>query len=423
MPELAFQLSLMAIEAALAAAVVLALFSARRFLGLAPVYTTVGVLYYLATLLAGTTFVDVAPGLLVSPGSVALFPAVLFAVLLVYIREDATEARYMIYGLLAANVAASLLGLLVSQHLSGPLAVNPFALPPELFVQTPRLFVVGLIALFADAVLIILAYEALSRLLRSLFVRIWGSLALVLAFDTLVFVTGGFVEHPAYREILASGVLGKAVAALIYAAALALYLPRAWSVEPHAGDARAGLGGLFQALTYRQKYEALRAQASRDALTGVHNRGFFDEMLRSQLAAARRSGAPLTVMLADVDDFKRINDTCGHAEGDRALREIAQALVRVARASDVVCRYGGEEFALILPGTPRESAAVLAGRIREEVPAACARAGLCEGMRVTATVGLAAFPEDGAEPARLMRAADERLYRGKDAGRDRVVAA
>src|SRR5690606_26583206 len=117
-------------------------------------------------------------------------------------------------------------------------------------------------------------------------------------------------------------------------------------------DARPALGDLFQVLTYRQKYEALRAQVTRDPLTGVHNRGFFDETLHAQVAAARRSRAPLTVMIVDVDRFKLINDTYGHSEGDRALREIAQTLARVARTSDVVCRYGGEEFCLILPATP-----------------------------------------------------------------------
>jgi diguanylate cyclase (GGDEF)-like protein len=407
----------MALEAVAAAAVVLALFSARRFVGLAPVYTTVGVFYYLATLLAGTTFVQVTPSLLVSPGSVALFPATLFAVLLVYIREDAREARNMIYGLLAANVAASLLGLLVSQHLTGPLAVNPFALSDELFVDSPRLFTVGLLALFIDSILIILVYEAVSRYVRPLFLRLWLSLALVLAVDTLLFVTGGFVEHPAYGEILASGVIGKVSAAVVYAAALALYLPRSGAPS----DARPGLIDLFDVLTYRQKYEALRAQAARDALTGVYNRGFFDEMLRSQLALSRRSGAPLSVMLADIDHFKRINDTLGHAEGDRALRVVAQALSNAVRASDIVCRYGGEEFAVILPGTPLQAAAQLANRMREEVPAACAREKVGT-TRVTITIGVAAFPGDG-EGEALVRIADRRLYAGKAAGRDRVVAA
>jgi diguanylate cyclase (GGDEF)-like protein len=421
MSELALQLSLMAFEAAVAAGVMLALFSARGFLGLGPLYTTVGVFYYLATLLAGTVFVNVAPGVMMSPGSVALFPGSLFAVLLVYIREDAQEARNMIYGLLAANVSASLLGLLVSQHLGGTLAVNPLALPAELFVQSPRLFVVGTLALFADTILITLVYEAVSRSVRPLFLRIWLSLTLVLVFDTLLFVTGGFFEHPAYREILLSGMVGKIAAAVIYAAALTLYLPRAAGTG--AGDARPGLGDLFQVLTYRQKYEALRVQATRDPLTGIHNRGFFDEMLNAQLAAARRAGTPVAVMLADVDHFKRINDTYGHSEGDRALQVIAQALAGAARASDTVCRYGGEEFCLVLPGTPLEAAALLAARIRDEVPAACARAGIDGGSRLTVTIGLAASPGDGLQADELLRAADRRLYRGKAAGRDRVVAA
>jgi diguanylate cyclase (GGDEF)-like protein len=424
MSELSLQLSLMALEAALAACVLLALFSARAVLGLASIYTTVAVFYYLATLLAGTTFVKVAPGLLMSPGSVALFPACLFAVLLIYIREDAREARNMIYGLLAANVFASLLGLLVSQHLRGPLSVNPIGLPAELFVQSPRLFIVGTVTLFADSILVILVYEAVSRVRGSnLFLRIWASLALVLVFDTLLFVTGGFVEHPAYGEILLSGVVGKVAAAVVYALALALYLPRAGVAGAPAPDSgRRGLGDLFQVLTYRQKYEALRAQATRDALTGIHNRGFCDETLQVQLAAARRSGLPLTVMLIDVDHFKRINDRHGHVEGDRALRVIAQALAGAARASDVVCRYGGEEFCLVLPGTPLVAAAQLAGRIREEVPAACAREGVGGGARVSVTIGLAAAPGDGVEAEALMLAADRRLYRGKDQGRDRVVA-
>jgi diguanylate cyclase (GGDEF)-like protein len=408
----------MALEAAAAAGVLLALFAGRRVFGLAPVYTSVGVFYYLATLLAGTTFVKVAPGLLMSPGSVALFPASLFAVLLVYIREDAREARNMIYGLLAANVSASLLGLIVSRHLGGPLSVNPLALPAELFVQSPRLFIVGTLALFADTLLIILAYEALSRVLRPLFLRVYASLALVLAFDTLLFVTGGFIEHPAYREILVSGIVGKAAAAVVYSAALTLYLPRARA----GGDARPGLGDLFGVLTYRQRYEALRAQAVRDPLTGAYNRGFFDEVLRSQLAAARR-GAPVALMIIDADHFKRINDRFGHAEGDRALRSIAQAITAAVRSADIVCRYGGEEFCIILPGTPLHAAVPLAERMRRQVTAACAAAGIAGGEPVTVTIGLAAAPGDGESAEALMRAADRRLYRGKEAGRDRVMAA
>jgi diguanylate cyclase (GGDEF)-like protein len=190
-----------------------------------------------------------------------------------------------------------------------------------------------------------------------------------------------------------------------------------------ANDGRLGLRDLFRVLTYRQRYEELLAQAARDSLTGVYNRGFFDEVLANHVASARRGGPPLTVMMVDVDHFKRINDERGHAEGDRALRVIARALSRSVRSSDIVCRYGGEEFCIILPGTTMGPAAQLAGRIREEVPAACAQAGLANGERITVTIGVAECPADGDQPDDVVRAADLRLYRGKGAGRDRVVEA
>ncbi len=163
----------MVLEAVLAGGVLLVLFKARRVIGLASVYATVGVLYYLATLLSGAIFIRVSPELLISPGSVALFPASLFAVLLVYIREDTEEARNMISSLLAANVSTGLLGLVVIQHLNGSLALNPFALPSELFAQSPRLFLIGTLTLAVDTILIPIVYEAVSRVLRPLFLRIY----------------------------------------------------------------------------------------------------------------------------------------------------------------------------------------------------------------------------------------------------------
>lgn len=107
----------------------------------------------------------------------------------------------------------------------------------------------------------------------------------------------------------------------------------------------------------------------------------------------------------------------------KATARSARALAGCVRSTDVVCRYGGEEFGVLLPGTSLADAEVIAQRIREEVPAACARAGVCDGMRVTVTIGLAAYPADGHASDAVLRTADRRLYRGKEAGRDRVVAA
>lgn len=418
MPDLVMQLLLMVLEAVLAGTVLLVLFNARRVIGLASVYATVGVFYYLATFLSGAIFIKVSPDLLMSPGSVALFPASLFAVLLVYIREDTKEARNMISSLLAANVSAGLLGLLVIQHLSNPLAVNPHALPPELFAQSPRLFLIGTLTLVIDTILIPIVYEAVSRILKSLFMRIYVSLALVLAFDTLLFVTGGFFESPFYQQILLSGILGKVAIALVYAAMLTLYLQRSNAATSTHPDLR----HLFQVLTYRQKYEALRAQAVRDPLTGAYNRGFFDEILRSQIATTVRSGSLVSLMIIDLDNFKNINDTLGHSEGDRALKAIVRAISATARSSDFVCRYGGDEFCLILPATSRHSAEQLAARMSEEISAACARENVGGSLPVTATIGIAECPVDGLDVAELMRIADQRLYRGKAEGRNRFVA-
>ena len=237
--------------------------------------------------------------------------------------------------------------------------------------------------------------------------------------DTLLFVTGGFVENPAYLQILLSGMAGKAAASVVYALALRIYLVR--GVDSDAEHPR--LGDLFGVLTYRQKYEALRAQAMRDPLTGVHNRGFFDDVLQSQLAAAGRKGGKVSVAMVDVDHFKRVNDQYGHAEGDRALRVIAQSLVDVVRTADVVCRYGGEEVCLILPDTDIEQAELLAARVREAVPAACKASNVAGGLRITVTIGIACFPDDALDANTIMDLADRRMYRGKEAGRDWQVSA
>ena len=205
-PLLGEQLALFLAEAVLVASLLLALFRLRGLFGLAPIYTTVGILYQMANLLAATVYVKVTPDLLMSPGSVVLFPAVLFAVLFVYIREDAQEARKLIYALLAADLVVASLGLLVAQHFESPLVFNPYNVSPALFLQQPRLVVVGTLSLFADTLLIIFVYEVVSRhLTRLLFLRIGITLVAVLLFDTVLFVTGSFVESPAYGAILLSG--------------------------------------------------------------------------------------------------------------------------------------------------------------------------------------------------------------------------
>ena len=169
-------------------------------------------------------------------------------------------------------------------------------------------------------------------------------------------------------------------------------------------------------------HRIVEQQAIVDGLTGLANRRHADEMLARELARSERFSGPVGLILADVDDFKAINDEYGHPLGDAVLREVAGALLGTVREIDVAARWGGEEFAVVLPGTDVEGATRAADRIRE----ALARRDLFapDGARlhVTASFGVAAS-SPGTTGEELVAAADEALYRAKRAGKNRVDAA
>ena len=424
MDSVTAQLGLMAAEALCVVGALSILLRARHTFGLAPVYTTLGVLYHLAGFLAGTLYVRVTPTLSMSPGSVVLFPANIFVVLFIYIREDTYEARKVIYGLCAANVVTVVLGALISAHLPSAAVLNPRHLSPEIFLERPRIALVGAAVLFVDMILIVLVYEGLRRAFAGQrLLPIWLSLLTVLAVDTLLFVSGAFLESPAYGSILIAGLLGKSAVGSLYA--LVLYAHIRWwePARATASGTRPALGDVFQVLTYRERYEALQKRAQTDALTGVNNRGRFDEVLPGALARTQKGGAPLSLLMIDVDRFKSINDEAGHLEGDRVLRSIADTLTSTVRGTDLVCRFGGEEFAIILEETSLTQAVALANRIRTSVARQCHWFGSDQQMRpVTVTIGVSASHE-ARNPEALIRLADNRLYAGKRASRNCVVAA
>lgn len=424
MDTVAAQLGLMAAEALCVVAALSLLLRARHVLGLAPVYTTLGVLYHLAGFLAGTLYVQVTPTLAMSPGSVVLFPANIFVVLFVYIREDTYEARKVIYGLFAANMVTVLLGALISQHLPSTAVLNPQHLSPGIFLERPRIALVGAAVLFVDLILIVLSYEGLRRALSGQrLLPIWLSFLFVLAVDTVLFVTGAFVESPRFRSILLAGLLGKSAVGSLYALALHAHL-RWWEpVRASVSGTRPALGDVLQVLTYRERYEALRKRADTDALTGVNNRGHFDEALPAALLRAQRVQEPLSLLMIDVDRFKAINDEAGHLEGDRVLKSIADALTTTVRGSDTVCRFGGEEFAIILEQTTLTQAVALATRIQVAISRSCSWLDNDHQTRaVTVTIGVASSHEASTAEA-LVRLADGRLYAGKRSSRNCVVAA
>ena len=169
--------------------------------------------------------------------------------------------------------------------------------------------------------------------------------------------------------------------------------------------------------TLREARKRIEELSRRDALTGLTNRRWLDEVLRLEVERAQRYGAPLSVIMADLDHFKVVNDSFGHAVGDQVLKAAAAVLSAAARMTDVVGRYGGEEFLVLLPNTELAQALVLAERMRaglREMPVAF------RPEPVTGSLGVAQWA-GGDTVASLVDHADEALYEAKDAGRDRVA--
>lgn len=169
--------------------------------------------------------------------------------------------------------------------------------------------------------------------------------------------------------------------------------------------------------------ELLREQATRDALTKLWNRHAIDEILVRELARSYRENIPLGVLMADLDCFKRVNDTYGHVAGDAVLQEVARRFLASSRAYDAVGRYGGEEFLLIMPGCDEQAALQTAERMREGIRQEPIELGGVPVM-VTASFGVMSLPRGQEElPATVVRLADQALYQAKQAGRDRCVLA
>jgi diguanylate cyclase (GGDEF)-like protein len=165
--------------------------------------------------------------------------------------------------------------------------------------------------------------------------------------------------------------------------------------------------------------ENLRTQSLRDPLTGLYNRRYMEDALERYISLAERNGGATSVLMIDLDNFKRLNDQHGHAKGDAVLRDVAGQLVGGLRPSDIVCRYGGEEMLVIMPECPLEDAVLRANALRARIE------GLSEthGAEVTASFGVASIPETSSSAADLVPMADAALYRAKRDGKNRVLAA
>ena len=177
------------------------------------------------------------------------------------------------------------------------------------------------------------------------------------------------------------------------------------------------------AVTIVRRAQRLLYLASRDRLTGLFNRGHFDRALGAAMESSGRNGQPLSLAILDIDHFKQINDTHGHAQGDRALCQVAEWLSRAMRRTDMVARYGGEEFVILMPGTSPEAALLRMDALRREIAGTPLELSDGRALTVDFSAGIAGTPGDAeaTSPKALLTCADGRLLAAKRAGRGRCI--
>jgi diguanylate cyclase (GGDEF)-like protein len=169
--------------------------------------------------------------------------------------------------------------------------------------------------------------------------------------------------------------------------------------------------------------EKLRIEAIRDPLTALYNRRYMEESLDREALRARRRGTPVGILMFDIDHFKTLNDTYGHEAGDKVLEKLGMLFRKYTRSEDVACRYGGEEFLLILPEAPLQTVLLRAEELRKLIKDHLRIPWQEVVLSVTISVGVAAFPHHGQEVKQVVAAADGALYQAKKQGRDQVVVA
>ncbi len=175
------------------------------------------------------------------------------------------------------------------------------------------------------------------------------------------------------------------------------------------------------AIENSQLYEKTVMLAHTDSLTELWNHGYFQYILQTELETAKAASSELSLIMLDIDDFKIYNDALGHQAGDKILKEIALILKNHSRKMDYVCRYGGEEFTIILPQTDKKEALLIADRLRTDVEKHIfVHEEILPQKKLTISIGLATFPEDGQTASELITKSDKLLYQAKNKGKNTI---
>lgn len=391
------------------------LFRLRHRLGIGVFVCALGAMHFLETYLAAILYIQLFPGLIISPGSNVLFAGKLVLLLLVYIREDARTVRQPIYGLLAGNLLALSLVFVLRNHQA--IVSHPGPADFAFMGEMGWLMLWGTLLLFIDSILIILIYERTAAWFgQKVTLRLCLSAALVLIFDQIGFFFALKAVVGVPYDLLWSGLIAKTTSALLYGLLAGAYLR--WFDRSSLPFTRARLSDVFEKLTYRERYYELLEQAGTDALTGIRDRSGMKRQGQQLVGDALRRGQPISLLIIDIDGFKQVNDGAGHATGDEVLRAIGGTLKAQLRGSDRIFRYGGDEFVVF----GRRLGAAEALSLGDRLKAAVDRLRFPALSRpVTVSIGLATSPGDATDFDGLFACADRRLYAAKRAGRNRII--
>jgi diguanylate cyclase (GGDEF)-like protein len=395
-------------------------FSARRIFGLAPLFLVLGLAEGLKYSVAIRINVDVAILGGVNLGSAVYFTASLAIILVVYLREGVAAVRPMAWSLVFLSFVAAALTLLFFES---AMQVESNAVTRTAFRHSMLALAVGSALLFVDIIALLMIFNKLRSRRINLGFALVFTMLLVVSFDTLAYdAIVRFTDLNGWAVL--SGIASKSAFVALYAAMTLLYLRLFERNSRFDFEKQDKSIDLFSLLTYQDQVNRLEQQLNEDALTGAFNRRFLDSWLPEQLALNKRRALSTTLLMLDMDHFKSVNDQYGHLVGDVALKHAVSRARSQLRRGDTLCRYGGEEFAIVLSSSNWTEALHVAERIRSEIaqsPLFLQDSGL--PLALSVSIGVAMSPDDGDSALSLIRAADKRLYQAKRGGRNRVEGA
>lgn len=255
-----FQLIIFLIEGALVISLLLFLFRLRKKMGLHLLYACLGMFQFLQTFLTSLVYIEIFDNFLVSPGSTVLFTASLFAILLIYIKEDASETRKIVYTLLVANIVLAIILYTVRISLDDSYTANPMDLVANFFNINAWVWFIGTLALLLDSILLIIIYEFISKLTSKLFLRVIVPMVIVISFDSVFFSLGIYVLYKELSSVTFAGLIGKVFFAFYYSGFTYFYL-RFFEDKITRLD-MLSFRDAFQVLSYKQKYEIANLEKS-----------------------------------------------------------------------------------------------------------------------------------------------------------------